>query len=138
MSLTYTWMVTGMVAATVTDLSDVVINVRWTCTGTNENGIQGAFPGATPLKTTDIDPVTFVPYDQLTETLVLSWVQPIVMGNADYWNHINTQINKQIADKEANVNINTSLPWATPEPTSPVPPPASVGDPALTPVYGKT
>jgi len=120
MALTYTWMVTGVTAATVTDLSDVVVNVRWTCTGTSENGTQGTFPGATPLTTTDIDPATFVPYNQLTEALILSWVQPIVMGNADYWNHINGQINKQITNKETSVNPNIPLPWATPEPTPPV------------------
>jgi hypothetical protein len=123
MTLTYTWLVTGVTAASVTDLSDVVINVRWTCAGTNENGTEGTFVGATPLKTTDIDPATFVPYDQLTEVLILSWVQPIVMNDVSYWNHINEQINKQIADKEANVNPNLPLPWATPEPTpEPTPP----------------
>lgn len=124
MTLTYTWLITGVTAASVTDLSDVVINVRWTCTGTNENGTQGTFPGATPLKTTDIDPATFVPYNQLTEALILSWVQPIVMNDASYWNHINEQINKQIADKEANVNPNLPLPWTTPTPTPPEPTPA--------------
>jgi hypothetical protein len=121
MALIYTWTVTGMTSATVTDLSNAVINVKWICTGTNENGTQSTFPGATPLKTTDIDPATFVPYNQLTETLVLSWVQPIVMGDPNYWNHINERINKQIADKEANVNLNPQLPWATPAPIPPNP-----------------
>ena len=120
--MNYTWAVTGVTSATVTDLSDVIINVKLKCTGTDDNGNEGVFNGATPLETKDIDPATFVPFDQLTETLVLSWVEPIVMSNARYWQHINDAIDDQIAKKAENVNPNAPLPWdPQPSPTPPVP-----------------
>jgi hypothetical protein len=121
MTTTYVWKVTAVTSATVADLPEVVINVRWTYTGTDAAGNEGVFNGGTPLSTADIDPTTFVPFDQLTEALVLSWVQPIVMGNADYWQHINDRIDEQIAAKAENVNPDAPLPWNPPEPT-PVPP----------------
>ena len=121
--MNYTWAVTGITSATVTDLSDVVINVKWNCMGTDDNGNEGVFIGATPLETKDIDPATFVPFDQLTEALVLSWVQPVVMSNARYWQHINDAITEQIARKAGNVNPNAPLPW-NPTPPNPPSPPA--------------
>ena len=115
--MNYVWKVTGVTSATVDDLPEVVINVKWTYTGTNDVDVSGVFNGATPVSTADIDPATFVPFNQLTETLVLSWVEPIVMNNATYWQHINDTIDKQIAAKTSNVDPNAPLPWAPPEPT---------------------
>jgi hypothetical protein len=117
--MNYTWAVTAVTSATVTDLSDVVINVKWSYTGKDDAGNEGVFNGATPLETKDIDPATFVPFDQLTEALVLSWVEPIVMGNATYWQHINDAITEQIAAKTANLNPNAPLPWNPPTPPTP-------------------
>jgi hypothetical protein len=119
--MNYVWKVTAVTSATVNDLPEVVVNVKWTYTGTNDADINGVFNGATPVSTADIDPATFVPFDQLTEELVLSWIEPMVMNNADYWQHINDSIDKQIAAKTSNVDPNAPLPW-DPQPT-PTPPP---------------
>ncbi len=118
--MNYEWTVTNLTSATIFDLNNVVINVKWTCKGTDENGNFGSFYGATPLTTQDIDPATFVPFDQLTEELVLSWVQLIVINNKEYWQHIQKVINTEIVKKSENINPNAPLPW-NPEPNSPLP-----------------
>jgi hypothetical protein len=120
MDFTYTWAVTSLTTATVDDLPNVVLNVKWTLTGTEADGDFGVFNGATPLTTSDIDPTTFVPFDELTEELVLSWVEPVVMNNLAYKQYIDEQIAKQILAKKESLDPNAPLPWA-PEPT-PTPP----------------
>ena len=118
MAITYTWAVTGMrVLASAGGLSNYVVNAQWTKTGTDENGNTGTFSGATPFQPDPSQP-DFVPFDQLTEAIVLSWVQPVVTGM--YEQHVNEQIDKQIADKIDPVN-DVTPPWAPPQPT-PTPP----------------
>jgi hypothetical protein len=97
--------------------TDYVVQTYWTKTGTDENGNTGTFSGATPL---DPNPeqTDFIPYDQLTQEIVLSWIQPVVTGF--YEEHVNQQIAKQIADKVDPVTEPT-LPWAPPEPTPTTP-----------------
>lgn len=120
MTLTYTWAVTAVTSKTVTDLTDVIANVRWSYTGTDTTGTEGVFNGATPIETKNIDPTTFVPFDKLTEELVLSWVKPIVTGDAQYWKHINDAVDTQITAKAANVTHDAPLPWSPPTPSAPV------------------
>jgi hypothetical protein len=117
MSITYTWAVTGMKVTRVGTETDYVVQTYWTKTGTDENGNTGTFSGATPL---DPNPeqTDFIPYDQLTQEIVLSWIQPVVTGS--YEEHVNAQIAKQIADKIDPVTEPT-LPWAPPEPTPTTP-----------------
>jgi hypothetical protein len=60
----------------------------------------------------------FVPFEQLTEQVVLSWIQAVVVGS--YEEHVNNQIAKQIADKVTPVT-EAQMPWAPPTavPTTP-------------------
>lgn len=119
MAITYTWAVTGMkVLKSAGSLQDYVVNVQWTKTGTDDNGHTGTFIGATPFQP-DPTQSSFVPFDQLTESVVLGWVQPIVVGM--YQEHVDGVIAKQIADKVDPVT-EQPLPWAPPQP-DPVPPP---------------
>ena len=118
MNITYTWKVTAVKTATVADVNNFIIHVRWEKTGTDEHGNTGTFTGATPLATTLDAEGNFVPFNQLTEELILSWIKPVVVGA--YEQHVNGQILKQI---EASVNAVTEppLPWSTPS-ENPVPP----------------
>ena len=61
----------------------------------------------------------FIPYADLTEEIVLGWIQDVVVGS--YEEHVNEQIQKQI-DEMANPITDPGLPWA-PEP-EPEPEPA--------------
>ena len=117
MAITYTWAVTGMKATTVAGQQDYVIQTYWTKTGTDENGNTGVFSGATPL-TPNPDQPNFTPYDQLTQEIVLGWIQPVVVG--PYEDHVNDAIAAQIAAKIDPVT-EPPLPWADPTPTPPTP-----------------
>lgn len=112
----YTWKIKGLTKQNTNDLDNIIIGTRWTVTGTNEDGITGEFQGATPFDLVTVDPNNFTPFEQLTETQVLGWIQNKVSGSSptSYWDHISERINKQIEEK-ANVRIQveeTELPWS--------------------------
>ena len=68
MTMTYTWKITGLKTRDIIDKPSAVVQTYWTKTGTDENGNQGTFIGATPFT---VDPTDesgpFIPFDQLTE-----------------------------------------------------------------------
>jgi hypothetical protein len=116
MSITYTWAVTGMKVTNVGSETNYVVQTYWTKTGTDANGNTGTFNGATPFAPTP-DQQNFIPFEQLTEQIVLSWIQPVVTGS--YEDHVNGVIAKQIAEKIDPVN-EQPLPWnPNPEPVTP-------------------
>lgn len=120
MNITYTWKVTAVRTATVQEQDNFVVHVRWEKIGTDELGNTGTFVGATPLQTT-LDPEgNFVPFDQLTEEIVVNWIQEVVVGS--YEQHVNASIQKAIELKR-NPVTEPLMPWATPS-TSPVTPDA--------------
>jgi len=124
MSLTYTWKVTGMkvrdeVNANGETLLKAVCNTYWEKKGVDESGNEGTFVGATPFTATNVPAGQFVPFDQLTEEVVLGWIQAIVVG--DYEAHVNGRIAQQIASKAV---TEEKLPWA-PEPDPAPQPPAA-------------
>ena len=116
MELTYEWKLTGLKKQDTADLTDLVIGTQWKLIGTNSNGTQGIFNGGTPLDIPDLNQEGFVPYEELTEEIVLGWVKSIVEPNEGYWQHINEQIEKQILTTENVIQQidESNLPWATP------------------------
>jgi hypothetical protein len=92
------------------NLSNVVVQTYWEKTGTDEQGHTGTFNGATPFDLATVDPNNFTPYDQLTQEIVLGWIQSVVVGS--YEQHVNEQIEKQINNKKSPITEAT-LPWAT-------------------------
>lgn len=129
MALTYEWKLTGLKKQDTADLTDLVIGTQWKLIGTNENGIDGTFSGATPLDIPDEGEVGFIPYEELTEELILGWIQNVVSGSGstNYMAHIDEQIQKQISQKEYVVKEvgENDLPWSptsgsiTPTPDAP-------------------
>jgi hypothetical protein len=114
MAITYTWeLKTFKKQATAGDLQNVIFQTHWTKTGTDENGLQGSFQGATPFDPAAVDPGTFIPYDQLTQEIVLGWIQAVVVGS--YADHVNEKIQEQIdAQKVSSVEVGSSeFPWVT-------------------------
>lgn len=107
MAITYTWDITNIRKAPQLEGKDnVVVHVRWTKTGTDENGTTGQFQGATPLAAPTGD---FTPYEELTKEQVLGWVQAVVVGT--YEQHVNEQIQKQITKKNDPWVDVTEAPW---------------------------
>lgn len=125
MSLTYDWKLTGLKKTSGNDLSDVIVQTYWKLTGTDGDGNEGTFSGATPFDLSKVDPNNFVSYESLTESTILGWIQAVVVGS--YKDHVDEQIQKQIdAKKNPVVEVNDGdFPWSPPKsntagPTGPV------------------
>lgn len=121
MAITYTWDITNIrKAPQLEGMTDVLVHVRWTKTGTDENGTTGVFQGATPLSPPSGD---FTPYEELTKEQVLGWVQSVVVGQ--YEQHVNEQIQKQITKKNDPWVDVDETPWGQnlggPTPNAPAP-----------------
>jgi hypothetical protein len=116
MAYTYEWKLTGIKKQNTDALDNVIVNTYWKLTGINENGESGSFAGATPLSLSSVNPDTFTTYESLTEAQVLGWVKDIVSGSgpSNYWNHINSQIEKDInVHKYRSLTVmEADLPWA--------------------------
>jgi len=110
MAITYTWKVTSVKKGNVDSLSDVVLNVRWEKKGVDGDGNEGKFQGATPFAAPHES--SFVPYNELTEEIVLNWVKAVVVDS--YEEHVNGQIQKQIdALKNPVTEVSDNdLPWS--------------------------
>ena len=114
MAISYYWKVTQMTKKTIGDNENVILHVRWELTGTESTtGTVCTFSGATPL---DFDPSStdeFVAFGELTEEIVIGWIQQVVVGS--YWDHVVERITEQIEktdDPEEEVKEEL-LPWST-------------------------
>lgn len=109
MAVTYTWEVTGLKTTSVANTDNVVVQTYWKKIG-NDGSYTGTFSGATPFSASNMPAnTTFIPFSQLTEADVLTWIQAVVVGS--YEEHVNEQIQKQI-DNEKNPVVEATLPWA--------------------------
>lgn len=114
MAITYTWEVTSLKTKTEGSNADAVVQTYWKKIGTDENGNTGTFVGATPFSSANTE--NFVAFADLTEEVVLGWIQAEVTGG--YEEHVNEQIQKQI-DETANPIVEPKMPWATEESETP-------------------
>lgn len=122
MAITYTWKITGLKTKDVDGKPSAICQTYWTKTGTDENGNQGTFNGATPFTIDHTDESgPFTPFNELTEEDVISWIKSVVVGN--YEEHVNAKIKEQI-DSKINPVVETKLPWVSEQefttPTTPV------------------
>jgi len=118
MAVTYSWAITQMTKKTVGDYDNVILHARWTCTGTESTtGTEGRFVGATPIDFDSGSADEFVTFGELTEDLVIGWVQNIVSSSLStgYWPHISEQIQKKIDEvDDSSVEVGEGdLPWST-------------------------
>lgn len=121
--ITYTWKLTSLKRKDTSTLNNIVVQTYWKKIGTDENGNVGEFSGATPFDLATVDPDNFVSYEELTEEMILGWIQSVVVG--DYERHVNEKIQNQIDEQVSPVTEVTSgsFPWSTPdESITPVPP----------------
>lgn len=111
----YTWKITGVKTLDVNGVENAVVQTYWEKIGTDSNGIEAKFTGATPFTHASIDPDKFVPFTDLTEELMLDWIKNVVVGS--YEEHVNDQIQKQIDLKSIK---QPSLPWVSEEIVEPI------------------
>jgi len=103
--VTLTWAVNNMTRV----LSDgFVIVVDWSCTA-SATGVQGAFYGGQTKYQNDPNEPGFIPYDQLTQDIVLGWVYES-LGNqkAEIEATLTAKVEKQLAPTTAQ-----GVPWST-------------------------
>lgn len=109
MSNSYTWLISSLDCIPDVDgLTDYVVIAHWTCTGTD-----GTFSGSvynTQSFTVDPAKPDYIPFADLTEAEVISWVQDSL--GSDTVDAVYRSIDQQI---EAQVNppiVTPPLPWA--------------------------
>ena len=109
MSLTYNWKLLRFSKKNNSELNlnNVIVQTYWSKTGTNEDGISATFVGGTPFVLSQVDPDNFIPYENLTEEIVLSWIKSA--------NNANTYIDEVIddmIDQQVNPDIEEdNFPW---------------------------
>ena len=107
MTITYTWSVDKIeVTPTLNGLTNVISLVHWRLNATDSTTIETCF-GMEPIAF-DAN-VTFTPYEQVTESQVIEWVQ-----NSFEPNFANV-IQQDLANRYSPVSSLTemNLPWAT-------------------------
>jgi hypothetical protein len=106
----YTWQLTSLKRKDSSDLKNIIVQTNWKKIGTDEDGNTGTFNGATPFELSSVDPNNFVNYEDITEEIILSWIQTVVSGS--YEEHVNEKIAEQI---EAKINpvteVTGGFPW---------------------------
>lgn len=123
MAITYTWKVTGLKTREIAGTPGVVVQTYWEKIGTDEEGNEGKFSGATPFTADPTDQSgPFIPFEQLTEQDVITWIQSVVVGS--YEEHVNERILEQIESKKRPI-VDAAMPWAPNTPTGPATPPAA-------------
>ena len=117
MAVTYTWEVSSLKTKNETlgdgvVLPNAICQTYWKKIGTDEDGNEGTFSGATPFSAENLTEENFQQFDVLTEEIVLGWIQAIVVDG--YEEHVNGQIQKQIDEKVTPIT-EAAMPWAPEE-----------------------
>ena len=118
MAITYEWSITKLKVEDETPHSQSVTQVWWEKKGTDEEGNEGIFYGGSTFSAADVAPEDFVAFADLTEEIVLGWVQAEVVD--DYEEMVNTKIARVIARKANSAeHVETSnFPWAEQTPVT--------------------
>ena len=109
MANTYTWAVKSMYCVQSPN-PDYVVNVIWTLHGDDGQGHTASIDGNSVFQA-EQEP-NFIPYQNLTQDIVIGWVQAQLGpdGIANYEANVNGQIQSQITPPVSPAN--TPLPWS--------------------------
>jgi len=108
---TFTWIVNTLWTETIAGEQNYVVNAAYDVTGV-DGTYSASLSNTAQFSTASVSP--FIPYDQLTNDIVVGWIQQDLGVNGV--NSIEACIQGQI-DSQINppvVPVNTPLPWATP------------------------
>ena len=107
MTTTYTTTINAMYTVDTPD-PGYVVNVLFTVSGTD--GTNTASIDGNMQFTSDQETV-FIPYNELTEEIVLGWINNATDNQANYYANIDGQIASMVNPPVS--PSNTPLPWAT-------------------------
>lgn len=109
--MTYSWEILkfatrSQVNSEGVELTDSVVSVQWRRTGYDSEGNRGSVVGYTVLSAENVDSDSFVPFDSLTEDLVVSWLESAISAEKlnSYDSTIQDKINRQVTTEKA-------VPW---------------------------
>ena len=108
--ITYNWVVGALQRdPTVEGKPDYVAMAYWKCYGT-DGEFTGEFLRRTEFKV-DAAAENFIPYDQLTEDLVIGWIKADLgeVGVNAVQKHINDSIAMQLMNSKT---VSTTMPWS--------------------------
>ena len=111
--MNYTWSIKCLGLRDYGEFKNVVVNVNWTKTGTNDLGIIGYYGSTSELIIPEaFNSDTFITYENLTEELLLTWVKSIITNeDEEYANKlIFDQIDNQM--NPMRYAIDDKLPWS--------------------------
>ena len=117
MATTYAWKINALYTVDAgAQEPNYVVNSLWTLTGV-DGQYTASIDGNTQFEV-QADQPDFTPYDQLTEALVIGWVQDSLgeQGIANFEANVQGQIDSQINPPVS--PMNTPLPWATQTPAA--------------------
>lgn len=118
----YTWKLKSLKKTSVGDLSDFIFQTHWEKIGVDDDGVSGSFNGATPFPQDPTDTENFIPFNELTEEIVLGWIQAQVVDS--YEEHVNAQIQRQIDEQKVKIDDvqDGDFPWSPPKEEEDAPP----------------
>lgn len=126
MSVTYTWKITGLRTKSEGSNADAVVQTHWEKIGTDEHGHTASFIGATPFTSAGVPEGEFVPFAELTEDIVLGWIQSAIDANPTYKAHIDERIQKKLDYYHV---AEPNLPWNNEPSVAPIPETRDINDP---------
>jgi len=93
-------------------LSNAVVQTYWKRTGTDADGNEGTFSGATPFTAENVPAGSFIAFEDLEEATVVGWINAVIDADSTYKAHIDEQIQKQI---DAGLEEDRNPPWVVAE-----------------------
>lgn len=108
----YTWNILGLRTTKSGNTDNIIVQVDWQKTGTDTvNNVSGTHQGSTTFSSDAAGSfgTDFVPFEQLTESMVIEWVKKTVEGAFE--TVMDRNINAQIKD-QLNPVVNVELPWS--------------------------
>ncbi len=120
MAIIYTIKPNKIYTHTLDGLTNVIKTVEWTITGQDGN-VSFLLPNTTTLA--DPEQQTFVPLEQITEQMVIDWIEAQEVRLPSIKQHIELVVNREVEKKAL---TDTQMPWAPipepePEPTESAP-----------------
>lgn len=104
----YTWKIDHISVKNSGDLQDAVFRVHWWKSGVDEDGNEGRYYGASQFDLSNLDPETFVPFDEITEDIMLGWITSSITAEIEM--HHNAMIQKAIDDSKNPERV-LQAPW---------------------------
>lgn len=116
--INYTWKIHAITKRTINSVDSVVFTVVWEKFGIDSDGYSGSVKMAANFNIDDIDESSFVPYEELTEEILIEWIKNFIDEET-----VNQSIEEEIEKSRSNwIQVNDgNLPWQVVEEVLPDP-----------------